>query len=113
MNLVTMLNSRNIAGIQEDTLKSILRGQHPAISVKMAQNGMVMLSDNTIIKCVHEYYQNPESTMDMKKYKNSPAKCHYVQENLGIEGVNNNRCAQCHLACMEMRDNKELRRIYK
>lgn len=112
MNLVAMINGRNIAGYQESALKEILRGNHP-VSVRMAQNGMVMLSDNTIVKCVHEYYQNPDSTMDMKKYKNSPAKCHYVQENLGINGVPLNRCGACHLMCMQMREDKELRRIYR
>lgn len=108
-----MLNNRNIEGIQEETLKTILEGNHPGIEVRMATNGMVMLSDNTIIKCVSEYYRNPNSTVDMKKYKNSPAKCHYVMEDLEIDGVRMNRCASCHLRCLEKRKNKELRRIYK
>ncbi|MED1125196.1 hypothetical protein [Bacillus atrophaeus] len=113
MNLVTILNSRNIAGIQDDTLKSILEGSHPDISVKIGANGMVMLSDNTIIKCTGEYYTNPNSNVDLKKHKNSVAKCHYVIEGLGVDGVDVNQCTRCHLRCMEKRKGGALKRIYK
>lgn len=113
MNLVEILNGRNIAGVQESTLKTILEGTHPSIDVRMASNGMVMLSDNTIIKCVQEYYQNPNSFTDIKKHRNSTASCHYVQDHLDIKGVDINQCRLCHLRCMEMKANGELRRIYK
>lgn len=113
MNLVTILNNRSIAGIQEGELKSILEGTHPSISVRMASNGMVMLSNNTVIKCVENYYRNPNSHVDMKKHNNMTAKCYYVIEDLGLDGVSVNHCAQCHLRCLNKKGNKELQRIYK
>lgn len=112
MNLVTILNNRSIAGIQESELKIILEGNHPSIKLRMAANGMVMFTNNTIVKCVEEYYYNPNDPIDAKKL-NQTAKCYHIIENLGLGGVDINRCGDCHLECLNKKNEGHIRRIYK
>lgn len=113
MNLIDYINRRNIAGLQREELRTVLIGMHPSLQVKFASNGVIMLTDNTVIKCVSEYYQNPNSNEDLKKYNNSTSKCYYVQRELNIENVPMNMCEMCHLRCLNMYEDKKLKRKYK
>lgn len=109
MNLVTLFNQRQIVGISEGTLRLILEDRFPEIHVKKSGNGLIMLSNNKIIKCVQEYYTVPGK----KKIQHSGiSKCYKVQQEIGVlEEVSLNDCTRCHLACMRKKRQGELVRI--
>lgn len=105
MNLVTRMLGIGIEGMSTTQLKSILNGADP-IKVQMSNGGMMMLTNQRIVKCVINYYGR-RNMPAMKKMSNQ---CFATQQALNITGVNNYSCASCHMKCMDMHDNKEIYR---
>lgn len=110
MNLIDLLRSADIEGLTLPELKDVLTHSHPSIRIRNAANGTIVLSNRAIIKCVNNYYTNP----------NKPAKkpagvniCHTVHQNLDIHGVSANHCSTCHLSCLAKKDTGELQLILK
>jgi hypothetical protein len=111
MDLITMLLKKNVGGFREDALESILRGDDEAVCVRTINHGMIVLSNNSIVKCVSNYYKLPGQTK-MGKHNNAALQCHTVHTTFGIEGINVYQCAQCHLQCMSKKRQGELQRHY-
>ena len=110
MDLVTLYLSKQIGGLDENTLEQALLDTHASLRVKKSGQGMVMLSNNTILKCVNSYYKSPTAPDKKVKHSNAALQCHYAHETLGIVGVDVYQCSQCHLRCIAKRRRGELRR---
>lgn len=118
MNLVSLLNNRNIEGIQETILKEILEGTHPSVGIKYSGNGLVVLTNNKVIKCVKNYYVNPN---EHGKFGGSSelnaSQCFNIQKYMGLVQPDEplatilvNRCGVCHLACLRKKEEGKLKR---
>jgi hypothetical protein len=105
LNLVRLYLGAGIEEIPLAQLESILRNNN-SVKVRIASQGMIMLSTKKVIKCVKEYYRTPEGHVASKK--NISNRCYYVQKELGITNVSNYDCVHCHLKCIEMDGNKTL-----
>jgi hypothetical protein len=99
MNLVYLYYERGIEGYPTGQLLNILNGQD-IVKVKMSTNGMVLLDNNKMIKCVSNYYMTPSGAFAKKSKMSND--CYYTQKDLGITGVGNYKCLQCHTNCINM-----------
>jgi len=105
MNIVIRYLGIGIEGIPLNQFKNILEDKS-GISVKTIGKGMLILSDNKLIKCVNNYY----ATREMKPTSKIKAsnQCYYTQKDLDIKGIANYSCKDCHLRCINKQENKEL-----
>lgn len=112
MNLVTLLSRKNIEGLSEGELVSILN-KNSHIKIKSARNGLIVLDNNKIIKCVREYYKDPKGK-PLSKSGDPVSKCFYTQQEFGLSNdVSIGDCESCHLACLNKKNKGKLVRIYK
>lgn len=105
MNLVRRYLSRGIEGMNYQEFRSILRGDS-ALKVTKSGNGLVMLTNKKMIRCVSHYYQHPQNKILVK----ASNECFYVQKALEVNGISTNNCASCHMRCMDLRDQKIINR---
>ncbi len=112
MKFWSFYSKRLIAGIKKDELMDILNGQNKDVSVKVINNGSILLSGkiNKVVKCVGEYYEpvrKPDK--EMVKSSNAMIKCQMVREYMG---VNSSRmeCLHCHRTCLRLQEQKVLKR---
>jgi hypothetical protein len=105
MNIVMRYLGLGVEGIPLKQLERILTG-NDTVKVKMTGKGMLILSDKKMIKCVKEYYINPnaESTSKIK----ASNQCYYTQRDMNITGVANYSCLSCHQKCIELHSNRDL-----
>jgi hypothetical protein len=97
MNLVYRYFELGLEGTPINTLKSILEGTNQ-VKVKIQTNGILTLTNGTILKCVKNYYAPPTGELKLKKISNQ---CFLVQSGLGITGVQNYNCSACHQRCIQ------------
>lgn len=109
MNIFEYVKTLSIAGINSRTLENILRNRDMSTRIRTSGNGIVIFSDNSILKCVLNYYERVEKS-NKKKTSNF---CYDTISGLKIKGVDINRCVDCHLECMEMLRDGKLKRKYK
>lgn len=114
MDLVTMYLSTGIEGIPYDRLARILEGSDDKIEVKSVSAGIIILSNNKVIKCAENYFTKPgDPGLNKKKLKSANNMCFYTQVSLGLTGkVNNYRCVECLQQCLLMKNSGELVRKY-
>lgn len=106
MNLITVYNKSGVEGYPINTLQSILQG-NDSVKVSKTMSGIIMLDNNTFIKCVDCYYFNPSATSQEKQRKMSNM-CYAYQKKLGIFNVYNYNCVECHKKCIELLREKKL-----
>lgn len=111
MDLITMLLKKNIGNMRDDVLEDVLRGQDAACNVRSVSHGLIVLNNNTIIKCVSNYYKLPDQPK-LGKHSNAALHCNAVHTSFGINGINVFQCVQCHLQCMGKKQQRELQRHY-
>lgn len=110
MDLITLMLSKKIAGLEESDFEKVLIGDHESIGVKKYGQGILMLTNNTIVKCVGNYYKSIDDEGKKAKKSSAGLQCYNTQELLGVIGVDVYRCDLCHLRCMQKLRRKELRR---
>ena len=110
MNIVDLLRGEDIEGISRGDLWKILSYSHPGIRIRSNSNGVIVLSDRKIIKCVHHYYRNPDK--EPRKLFGSN-QCHIIHNNLEIVGESPNDCRSCHLNCLNKLEAGQLVRNIK
>lgn len=110
MNLIDLMREADIEGITLSELKDVLTHNHSSIKIRNAANGTIVLSNRAIIKCVKNYYTNPNKEARKPVGVNI---CHTVHQNLDIHGVSANNCSSCHLNCLAKKDNGQLQMIMK
>lgn len=108
MDLITLMLSRRIGNLEERDWEKVLAGTHESLNIKKSGQGMLMLNNNVIIKCVIDYYRQPSDPNKKIKHSNAALKCHYVQENLNIVGLDAYQCELCHLRCLNRKKTHDL-----
>lgn len=103
MNLTDRYFRLGIEGIPATQLQRILMGTD-SVKVKLKSNGIIMLNNNRVIKCVSEYYGRSNQPK-MKKMSNQ---CFAAQQSLGLEGISSYDCARCHIRCIDMQEQGHL-----
>lgn len=113
MQLYEYYLKRFIAGVMPAEFEKILLGEHEEIHA-VTTNGMLVLSNKKIVKCVSEYYRgtNDDNTkMKLRAGGNVYLRCDNVRRNLGIS-VEPMACRHCHQCCLRAEREKKLRRKY-
>lgn len=109
MDIYEFFMRRSINGAPRNMLLSILEYRNRHLTVEQ-NNGRLLLkpvddqgkSDlkeyfkSRIIKCVREYYRNPDEPLNIKS-NNAFLTCDRVRDNLGIKHVSRNDCRSCHI----------------
>ena len=108
-----MYNGRLIGGLKEKEFREVLLGEHSSIRVRNSNRGLVILSNDAIIKCVSHYYATRSVKETKKRTKGSTHECYYVMKDFDIQGIELNNCLNCHIHCIDKRNKKELRRLIK
>ena len=104
MNLVQLLMPPMIQGMQKDALYQALGGSSD-VRASSGSNGLVVLTNGTILRCVKNYYQRRDGVETKVKIANE---CHAVHKSFGIHGISANSCTRCHMRCMDLLDQNEL-----
>ena len=112
MQLVTAYKNMFIGRMFPDTLLKILKGEHPLITVKDVRNGVIMLSNGTILKCVGDCYERLDKTV-VPKNTNLFLKCRNTRKIFGLNRIYDICCTTCHIRCMELEQSQILRRKQK
>lgn len=107
MELIAAYLKTGIEEIPYKRLHDILYGSD-AVKVKTVAGGMMVLSNNKVIKCASIYYKPPGEVEAPKK--NFANNCFFAQKYLNIRGINNYECVRCHSACLKKYEDKELKR---
>ena len=110
MNLIDLMRSNTIEGLTLEEFKEVLNYSHPSVRIRNAANGTIVLSNRAIVKCVNNYYTNPNRIAKKPVGVNV---CHTVHQNFDIQGVSANHCGDCHLNCLSKRDAGQLKMIVK
>lgn len=110
MDLITLMLNKRIAGLEESVFEQVLMGTHESLGVKKSGQGILMLTNNAIVKCVSYYYKNTDNQDKKAKKSSDGLQCYNTQEALGVTGIDIYQCSICHLRCMQKRKRKELHR---
>lgn len=98
MNTMDLLRGPMIENISFEELSQVLLTPLSGnVSVRTKRNGLIVLTDNRIVKCVSEYYQ-PVGEKPIKASGANP--CHKIHKGFAINNVPANSCELCHLQCM-------------
>jgi cbb3-type cytochrome oxidase cytochrome c subunit len=84
----------------------VLTNKNTSVRVKNSGNGILVFSDNTVIKCVKNYFANP----NIPYTKTNCKSCYDTMQTLGRAGIAVNQCHMCHLSCARAFESKELYR---
>lgn len=98
MNLVTYITGIKIAGHSKEDLELIIVNGHPNTHVVTKGDGVIILSDGSLVKCVANYYEGNEPIS--KKSRSSVNRCHEVQKALDVPHRVGTDCLSCHLNCL-------------
>lgn len=105
MQILEAFQTSFVGKMYPSKLKRILRDLD-SVYVKKAANGVLVLSDNTVIKCVNQYYM-----INVRSSSNSPlVTCRNIKHAIGLDGIDICGCRACHLACLEREERNELTR---
>lgn len=117
MNIYEYYMRHTINGAPRSILLSVLRCENPHLSAKES-NGRLILSpqddigkeelkkffSSRIIKCVKEYYQNPDEWPPSTSSNNAFLACDKARSYLGLNFVSRNDCRGCHLCAIQKVD---------
>jgi hypothetical protein len=107
MELITEYLRSGIEEIPYKLLLDILDNKD-TVKVKTVASGMMVLSNNKVIKCASNYYKPAGETVALKK--NFANNCFFAQKYLNMHGISNYECVRCHRMCLEKLEAKELKR---
>ncbi len=109
MELVHRYFNKGIEGIPYNSLKEIMVNRsHFGTHIDSINHGVIILSDNTIIKCVKNYYSEPNLGVCKKDT------CFGVLSHFGFKNsIEINNCPSCHARMLYDLSNKNVKRIYK
>lgn len=109
MQLVTAYKNMFIGRMFPDTLLKILKGEHPLITVKDVRNGVIMLSNGTILKCVGDCYERLDKTV-VPKNTNLFLKCRNTRKMFKLDDVDDTNCTTCHIRCLALEQSQSIKR---
>lgn len=113
MELVSRYFNKGIEGMSYESLKTIFSpnynpGYPHDVIIKFINNGVIVLSDHTIIKCVKNYYSDLDGNVCKKN------SCYGVLSHFSNHKVIDvNNCTRCHLEMIHDLSEKRVKRIYK
>ena len=110
MNLVDLYNGGFIVGLREKELEDILLNRHSMLAIKTESNGMLLLTNNKVVKCIRYYYKTKEAPL--KKTNSAAIQCYNIQQHFDIKDIGVFSCISCHLRCIQKRRRKYIKRIY-
>lgn len=113
LQLVQVYKNMFIGRMFPDTLLKILRNEHPFITVKDTRNGVILLSDGTVLKCTGDCYELTDKTVVVPKSANLFSKCRNTRKIFGLNRIYDICCTACHIRCMELEQSQILRRKQK
>lgn len=97
-----------VGSMLPDNLLKVLKGES-SVSVKSVKNGLILLSNGQVLKCVREYYKRPGTTAKPKKFINPVLSCRAVRRDLRLqEVVDDLQCRFCHISCINLEESHEL-----
>ena len=97
-----------VGSMLPDDLLKVLRDES-SVSVKSVKNGLILLSNGQVLKCVREYYKVPGTTTKAKKLINPILSCRLTRRDLGIQGsVGDLQCRNCHVSCISLEESHNL-----
>lgn len=111
MQLIDAYKSGFVGKMYPDRLLKILRGEHPTVHVKNIVNGVMIFSDDAVLKCVGDYYENPEKGKTVNKnQKNLYLRCRSIRKSYGLDDIGDVDCRACHISCILREKTRELKR---
>lgn len=111
MNLINLYLSSGIENIPIEVLERILNDQY-SCKVMTALKGMLLLSNQTLIKCVDKYYEKSNIDLSTTKKIKSTNECFHKHKMLGIENVKPYDCKECHKQCINLFKQKSINKKY-
>lgn len=112
MDIYEYCMKHNINGMSRSELRQVLTQQHPHLQVKAITGRMLLLtptdqvgkeqvkSHGRIIKCVMEYYNNPDEPIVLTS-GNPFLNCDKIRKALGIDPmISRGDCRACHMNAM-------------
>lgn len=99
MNLAPAIVGKKLGGMQPLTLREMLERGDSIIS---STNGLIIFDDGTMLNCVEDYYE-------LGKIKSLSNKCFEIHKKADIQRVSPNQCRQCHIACIQKKEDGELK----
>ena len=93
-----------IGHVDNDRLNKILLNEDEDIHVKKCMNGMIVLDNNKIIRCIDQYYNRPKDVPENSSFrtsKNKLLRCENVRKNYGLDTIGSMDCIQCHRICLQ------------
>ena len=111
MRLIDAYKSGFVGKMYPDRLLKILRNEHPTVYVKNIVNGIMIFSDDAVLKCVGDYYESPTKGKGVNKnQKNFFLRCRQIRKEYGLDNVNDVDCRACHILCILKEKTRELKR---
>lgn len=92
-------------------LLKILRGEHLTVQVKNIVNGVTILTDGSVLKCIGDYYEKPNKSTKVNNQKNFFLRCRNTRKEFNLDTVISDAdCRQCHITCILKEKTRELKR---
>lgn len=111
MQLIDAYKSGFVGKMYPDRLLKILRGEHPTVYVKNIVNGVMIFSDDAVLKCVGDYYERPSKNSGKNKsQKNLYLRCRQIRKEYELNDVSDVDCRACHVSCILKEKSRELKR---
>lgn len=112
MRLVDAYKSNFVGKMYPDKLLKILRGEHFTVQVKNIVNGVTILTDGSVLKCIGDYYEKPnKSTKGNSNQKNFFLRCRNIRKDFNLDDIISDAdCRMCHITCILREKTRELKR---
>lgn len=79
------------------------------IHIKNSGPGVIILSNNKIVKCVIDYYKYRDESKNNKKSSTLSNQCYEVKRHFDLPVTGTKDCVSCHKMCLDLRNNMVLR----
>lgn len=109
VELIEAYQKRFAGQMFPETLLEILKDKNPLVKVKNVRSGVIIFTNNKVLKCAGEYYESL-SNITPTRTSNLYLNCCHVRRTLGTEEVGYGNCKQCHAKCIMLERSQEIKR---